>query len=314
MQFNVIGLDVNATSVCCPNSEYCVINKDYTPGCCAIGSSCGLPCGSSQYQCHSTTTISGKATSTAACCPRSCPGTSQYKCAASLGPGCCSFGYDCVKGGRCTSTVAPAQTSAGGCAVSQTRCADDVGGGCCSDGAECTVEGRNYYCAAATGTAVRTGRDGQVSDISTDGGKKGGLSTGAKAGIGGGVAGGALLIVVGVLYFCVRQRRNNRARTESSEAPPLSQKSESANAKPTPIRRQTADYFGPTATVGPYTETASSPGTSPGFNRGVPVSPQSPGDIAAPVEIDSRDNSNVTSPSAFSYKSPERKEYPFELP
>jgi hypothetical protein len=66
--------------------------------------------------------------------------------------------------------------------------------------------------------------------------------------------------------------------------------------------RQDSDYFGATAAAGPYTEDVTSPEASPGNpgnNRGVPATPQSPRDITAPVEIDSRDHSYVTSPGAF---------------
>ncbi|KAL2167607.1 hypothetical protein VTG60DRAFT_1082 [Thermothelomyces hinnuleus] len=50
------------------------------------------------------------------------------------------------------------------------------------------------------------------------------------------------------------------------------------------------DYFGPAPAVGPYSEThTSSPVTTPGVDRGgVPLQPHEPGDIAVPVEIDSR--------------------------
>jgi hypothetical protein len=49
---------------------------------------------------------------------------------------------------------------------------------------------------------------------------------------------------------------------------------------------QAADYFGPMAVAGPFTSDLTSSVTSPG--RGVPMIPQSPGDIQVPVEIDSR--------------------------
>lgn len=56
-------------------------------------------------------------------------------------------------------------------------------------------------------------------------------------------------------------------------------------------RRQglTQDYFGPDAVAGPFTETTgvTSFDTSPGQTRAVPTRPDGPGDIAAPVEIDS---------------------------
>jgi hypothetical protein len=50
------------------------------------------------------------------------------------------------------------------------------------------------------------------------------------------------------------------------------------------------DYFGPAPAVGPYSETHNtSPMTTPGVDRGgVPLQPHGPGDIAVPVEIDSR--------------------------
>lgn len=62
------------------------------------------------------------------------------------------------------------------------------------------------------------------------------------------------------------------------------------------LRGLTADYFGPNAVAGPFTETDTVGGSqgvtdSPGgrnADRAVPMSPQSPDDITAPVEIDSR--------------------------
>lgn len=50
------------------------------------------------------------------------------------------------------------------------------------------------------------------------------------------------------------------------------------------------DYFGPAPAVGPYSETHSTSAvTTPGLDRGgVPLQPHEPGDIAVPVEIDSR--------------------------
>jgi hypothetical protein len=60
----------------------------------------------------------------------------------------------------------------------------------------------------------------------------------------------------------------------------------------------TQDYFGPDPSAGPYTEQASSRVTSPGRTAAVPMHAQSPGDIAAPVEIGStnRDGSDLLSP------------------
>jgi hypothetical protein len=177
------------------------------------------------------------------------------------------------------------------------------------------MSNNGYYCASNSQTAQRTGADGSMGAEFSKVKKNSGLSSGAKAGIGG-VAGLFLLLASGGFYFCVRHRRNNRPKTEeSSQAPQMSQKAGSGAPTASPGRRQTADYFGPDAVAGPYTENFSSPGTSPLPNKGVPISPQTPGDITTPVEIDSRDHSNMTSPSAFEHqKSAEVREYPFELP
>jgi hypothetical protein len=50
------------------------------------------------------------------------------------------------------------------------------------------------------------------------------------------------------------------------------------------------DYFGPAPAVGPYSDAYSTSAvTTPGLDRGgVPLQPHEPGDIAVPVEIDSR--------------------------
>lgn len=64
-----------------------------------------------------------------------------------------------------------------------------------------------------------------------------------------------------------------------------------SSKRPTLSNRQDTDYFGATAPSGPFTEENTSAATSPGYgsNRGVPATPQSPNDIAAPVEIGGRE-------------------------
>lgn len=196
-----------------------------------------------------------------------------------------------------------------GCTTSQISCAKEVGGGCCGVGQMCTVVGNTNYCAAGGVSAVRTGPKGVLASETMDTNNHSGLSSGAKAGIGGGIAGLALLVASGVLYFCILQRRKARGIEEES-VPAMSQtsgskvagskKAGSAGTRPSlpPVRRQTADYFGPSAKAGPYTDT--SPASSPGYMyRGVPINPQSPGDIAVPVEIDSTEQSNVNTPGAY---------------
>ncbi|KAJ4306122.1 hypothetical protein N0V88_000918 [Collariella sp. IMI 366227] len=52
---------------------------------------------------------------------------------------------------------------------------------------------------------------------------------------------------------------------------------------------QAQDYFGPAPAMGPYSEEESqSAVTTPGDRGGVPLQPHGPGDIAVPVELDSR--------------------------
>lgn len=75
------------------------------------------------------------------------------------------------------------------------------------------------------------------------------------------------------------------------------------------------DYFGPAAKAGPYTETTNSGtplGSPDSVNRGVPLSPQGPTDIAAPVEI----GGSVAVKTQRSYVSdiPEKPEFRIELP
>lgn len=308
------GLDVN-TNTCCANSKFCVVGTDNKAACCALGSDCGIPCAVSEYRCQVTKTVNGTASASATCCARACS-ASSFKCAATLGGGCCPYNYACGQG-KCSSTVMPTVTNnpvasqvPSGCRTSQFSCASSIGGGCCGIGSACTVVDNTNYCAAGGASAVRTGPGGVLASGTAESAKHSGLSTGAKAGIGGGIAGLALLIAGGVLYFCVLQRRAASKREEEESVPAMSQtsgskidgskKTGSVGTRPSlpPARRQTADYFGPTAMAGPYTD--ASPGTSPGYSyRGVPINPQSPGDIAVPVEIDSRQHSNVNTPGIF---------------
>ncbi|KAM0174000.1 hypothetical protein ACHAPF_006342 [Botrytis cinerea] len=185
-----------------------------------------------------------------------------------------------------------------------------MGGGCCDNGFGCTVLSGTNYCAATTGTgsAIRTGSNGILatgsSDVNSTSNNRG-LSTGAKAGIGVAVALLVLACVGACIYFFTIHRRralhSNSSSHRDADNPPaamsqlsgsrISHKSESkAGSKisrpgVSPRGRQGSDYFGmTTAPSGPFTESA---GTSPGLasRGGVPATPQSPSDIAAPVEI-----------------------------
>ncbi|TVY31153.1 hypothetical protein LHYA1_G000160 [Lachnellula hyalina] len=322
-------VEVNQTDACCPNSQYCIINTTGSVGCCAIGSNCGIECGSSAYICTTTVTNSGTATPTQACCPRKCTGTSQFPCASSLGGGCCPYGWMCQTGAnQCVSTAAPTSdpvvsvsTIPSGCsAANQFSCASSLGGGCCGLGQQCVTSGTGNFC-SATGSAMltRTGSGGLIATAVPKPSEGKGLSTGAKAGIGVGVSLGALLIISTVMWFFLVHRHRARQSEGAFGPPAMSQSSGGMNGgpvrRPSPGRGQPSDYFGPAAESGPFTEDQHSAAMSPGSNRGVPTLPQSPNDIAAPVEIDSRSQSNVTTSGVFNYQKKEGPSNPaIELP
>jgi hypothetical protein len=141
-----------------------------------------------------------------------------------------------------------------------------------------------------------------------------GLDTGEKAGIAVGAVVG-IGLVVGLATWRVLRRSTWRAAEGSAsgsrtltvgtassptrrDGPP--EMTSSTTDIPSPnggLRGLTADYFGPIAVPGPFTESGAEAGlpdslvtTPPGGNnrdRAVPREPHSPDDIAAPVEIDS---------------------------
>ncbi|CZS99344.1 uncharacterized protein RAG0_07700 [Rhynchosporium agropyri] len=80
--------------------------------------------------------------------------------------------------------------------------------------------------------------------------------------------------------------------------------------------RQTSDYFGPSVSARPLTESVTSPSVAtPSGNRGVPTNSSAPLDVATSVDIYSRQHSNVTSPGLFDYgNSPGSANHPFGLP
>ncbi len=318
------GLDINNGTVCCPDTDFCYIDTTYRAECCAVGSNCGYTaCDTNHYQCKTTTTVSGTASETSSCCPRSCTSaTSQFLCPSSLGGACCSYGATCASGGSCiASTTSSSTTTTNGCATTQTTCPSSLGGGCCNSPSTCTLlSGTNFYCASGTTAAVRTGSNGQTFSTSLPTSSSGGLSSGAKAGIGAGIGVGGALLIVGLISFCIVHRRHAQAMSEAQSQsqqraptgsvqesatqgskPAMSQGSGVGRSKRPPAARQmtqSSDYFGPDPVVGPFTEGSliASP-ISPDTSRGVPSKPQSPGDITIPVEIDSNANPHQTRPS-----------------
>jgi hypothetical protein len=274
-----------------------------------MGSNCvnDSPCNSESYYCTitMTTTEDGEATETeqAGCCGRKCAGSSQYLCASDLGGACCGFGSECHAGGACVNTVAPSHSPAltpvaEGCTTSQYQC--DDGQGCCDNDQVCTEVSNTGYCAA--GTPTPSGAD-LVDADDVDGGGDG-LSEGAKAGIGVGVVVGASIIIGGLTWLCLRKRRDRRQALAQPGGPGFNAGGSDAyhnqyhpddagmtdvsGSRPQPGRGLTQEYFGPDPVAGPFTESdVLSVGTSPHLSRAVPSAPQQPGDITAPVEIDS---------------------------
>ncbi|RSL40778.1 hypothetical protein CEP53_013159 [Fusarium sp. AF-6] len=303
-------LDIGFGDDCCTNDQYCYVNKDGDPKCCQIGSNCASEnlCSKDatrQYFCTRTVTQSGTAATQEGCCDRKCPRTSLYLCPSDLGGNCCGFGSECRPDGKCASTKSASQTGLltpipSGCTTSQFKCAD--GAGCCDDGQVCTQVSGEGYCAEAR----PTGSDIRVVDDDEDGG--GELSDGAKAGIGVGAVVGASIIIGGFTWMCLAKRRRRRETTtgESRTAGEGDEVTSTVRDGMTDISGSqarhglTRDYFGPDAVAGPYTDSAISPTTaaSPGMGRAVPIQAHGPGDIAAPVEIDStaREGSSFLSP------------------
>ncbi|KAF4448740.1 hypothetical protein F53441_7888 [Fusarium austroafricanum] len=292
-------LEVGFPDDCCDNDSYCYVNRKGDPKCCPIGSNCSSdsPCKSNAYFCTRTITASGTTTAQEGCCDRKCPKTSLYLCPSSLGGNCCSFNSECRAGGDCASTRPASRTDLlspipSGCTTSQHSCSD--GAGCCDNDQECTRVSGDGYCVQATptesgATIVNDDSDSELSD-------------GAKAGIGVGVVVGASIIVGGLTLMCLRKRRQRTASRPSASG------EGDGNDHPRDAMTDvsgsharsglTQDYFGPDPAAGPYTEQASSRVTSPGRDAAVPMHAQSPGDIAAPVEIDSttREGSDLLSP------------------
>ncbi|KAJ4006940.1 hypothetical protein NW766_010348 [Fusarium irregulare] len=294
-------LEIGFPDDCCDNDSYCYVNRSGDPKCCPIGSNCSSdsPCNSTAYYCTRTATASGTTTEQKGCCDRKCPKTSLYLCPSSLGGNCCGYNSECRAGSVCASTRPASRTDLlspipSGCTTSQHSCT--IGEGCCDNDQVCTQVSGEGYCASATPTES----DATIIDDDSSDNE---LSDGAKAGIGVGVVVGASIIIGGLTWMCLRKRKRQRSTIGPSasgdgdgNAPPRDGMTDISGSHAR--SGLTQDYFGPDPATGPYTEPASSRVTSPGRDAAVPMHAQSPGDIAAPVEIDSttRDGSDMLSP------------------
>lgn len=217
------GSDVNST-VCCPNSAYCVVNETtFETQCCDLGSSCGLTCPQDSYYSLLTSTITDAAASTvttetaAACVGRRCTST-WYVCPRSVGGGCCPFGSDCISGGSCLfSETAPTMAV---CTSGLFSCGQSTQESrCCPSGAVCTsASPSGYYCASsatapsALPTTVSvimlpTATAAEASSGSDDVALKVGLGVGIPVGV----------IGIAVLVFAWRIRRARKQRAVSPE-------------------------------------------------------------------------------------------------
>ncbi|KAK1543078.1 hypothetical protein CPAR01_03711 [Colletotrichum paranaense] len=313
------GVDIGHPETCCANTNYCYVKPDSSPWCCPLGSLCDSNCPATAYQCPTTITVTATVSRTtsaasallttslstsSACCGRTCPSPSAFRCESQFGGGCCSYGQTCVSGGRCISTVSASVTSSatGGlkpadpqCTATTQHACDDTAAGCCDNLMHCTVVSGTAGCAAGNPTA--TGDVGYTT-VPEGGSGGGGLSAGAKAGIGVGVAVVGCALAGALAWFCFVRRRRRGTVTETatmsersggggrsrgtgagrggvsgvgSERPSRGVRALSdvtSGSRPNgPSRGATQDYFGPDAVAGPYTETDET-GLSPGSGSG----------------------------------------------
>ena len=233
------------------------------------------------------------------CCPRACPAPSAFLCPSSLGGGCCSVGSACLSGNSCSSTINTAtvntvSASPTGCTTGQFSCQPGAGGGCCNIGQTCTAIASQLLCVSGSSTSTNTaGLPTATGPTSPSGGSNGGLSSGAKAGIGVGVTLAALLIFGGLIAWFVVARRRRQRELAAKEQTPADGGAEMSNVSSPGAGSTGPDYFGAQPQPGPYTlnHAASASGMASygpysASQRGaVPISPQSPRDITTPVEI-----------------------------
>ncbi|ELR04162.1 hypothetical protein VC83_03034 [Pseudogymnoascus destructans] len=299
--------DTGFPNDCCLDTEFCFVDKDFNSSCCAIGNNCAsvnICMDTALFYCTTTSTITDVTTSPTrrvssgstitsthspnitvfpGCCVRPCSAASEYQCPHSLGGKCCSLGTTCVSNG-CVVTLPPTSStttsSTPSCHTSEIPCTDDIGG-CCNSAAHCTMLGSTGYC--ATGSAAPTerrigGSPGNGVIEQPRGG--GGLSSGAKAGIGAGVAIGLLVIGAAVWWWMSRRRQAGGSARGGTEMVVSMQQASTPGAPG--VARGAEDYFGPAAGVGPFT---GAEGAGAARSGAVPVSPDQPGDIQPAVEI-----------------------------
>ncbi|KAL2876012.1 hypothetical protein SGCOL_008716 [Colletotrichum sp. CLE4] len=133
-------VDIGHPETCCGNTNYCYVKPDNTPWCCPLGSNCDSNCAATAYQCPTTITVTvtvsqtrsasssaalltTSITTSSACCGRTCPSPSAFRCESQFGGGCCSYGQTCVSNRGCVSTLsAPTSSATGGLKPADPRC------------------------------------------------------------------------------------------------------------------------------------------------------------------------------------------------
>ncbi|KAI0015659.1 hypothetical protein F4780DRAFT_63628 [Xylariomycetidae sp. FL0641] len=252
-QHSCVEIGPAGAAACCANDQYCFLDEDWAPACCALGLKCpGSACEADQLFCNTTTTSTITLTTapttsllatdipSPACCRRPCDEAS-FSCQAYYGGQCCPYGASCATGGLClagpTGTSGSSSSSSvstvvsmipPGCtAATQISCPASLGGGCCDVGSTCTVQtltGDEVPATAATATAsvvtsnVCAPNLTVVASDDAGGGGGGALSTGAKAGVGIGVTLGAAAGIGLLTWFFFRQRRRQHG-TRGAGAP-----------------------------------------------------------------------------------------------
>ncbi|KAL2196517.1 hypothetical protein P885DRAFT_37899 [Corynascus similis CBS 632.67] len=219
-----------------------------------------------------------------------------------------------------------------GCETGQTSCPATMGGGCCAATQACVLYEGRVHCTERE-PPLPTGSGVSVVGVENSGG----LSAGATAGVAIGVVVGAGAIAGALGWWWCAARKRRRRDTENEgmgdgvtgsvasrptgvvgrvlggggsstvgspgggRADMMSEATSDAMSRSGRFSSGiTQDYFGPAPAFGPYSETHPESGvTTPGLDRGgVPLQPHEPGDIAVPVEIDSRLRNDADEPPA----------------
>lgn len=252
------GSDINST-LCCLNTEYCIVDIDWEPQCCDLGAVCGNPCDADHYLANETvtTTSSGNTVVTVltVCSGRQCEST-NYACPSSLGGGCCGCGNDCATNAAgsavCLAVTAASTAGTSGCATGQFECGVSTGAEfCCSSDELCTSiqaplattsgssASSGYACQrladpssgnTASSAAVQSTSATSTPVQPTDAGNSASLSrsTSLKIGLGVGIPVG-LLCVGGLLFFGILQRKKRRVGRRGQDGQAVYEKPELPN-------------------------------------------------------------------------------------